>query len=399
MKTRAVALRCTDRILYLVLTILVILVLLLGEEMVAVVVAFRVVSFRSSSSQKKSVASSYVYRPTQFFHSSTVSSYLDHGSTWSSGNTGSEANNREYTKTDTEWMTQQQKIAAPLVDSTLLRFVANNARQIDDCCTQPPASSAATSLENTLVAVKNDTYSLSQCFPTTSTASSSPVNGRRKEECNNKEIVLPLEVEANTNNNNFEKVLVPPLEASGATKSTILPQQPQDDENVPFDTFEKEVVTILLNSGAQENEAVTAGQSLRQYAEEKYRRESIRKFLRNRDALWNNNEYHQDNSTMEDFDSSNSISSKWCSNDNVQAVVNMLLNAGLSGKDCASVFTHTPSAAFRRVVDRERNDDPSEATNESLEVTLNRVVNVVLCGLLQLRRYDARKVRQEICRI
>jgi hypothetical protein len=390
MKTRGITFRGSNRILVLIFMIIAILVLLLCGGSVTVVVAFRMANFRTRKKCAMSRCSS-LYRIPKYFHpSSTVSSYLDHESTWNNGASGSpEANNKGLITAETEWMTQQQqqqqqqKMAAPLVDSTLLRFVANNARPV------------RTELNNTNLS----TY----CLPIAdATSAASSINNVKQREGCNDTVVVSIDTEPSLppNNNHFNcngQVLVPPLEAfSGTARSTIIPEQPPDDKNLLFDTFERQVVTILLNSCAQENDAIAAAQSLRHYATEKSRRESVRKFLQSRDALWKSG-YAKDNSTfVEDFESKVLISTtKWCSKENFQAVIHVLVNAGLSGKDCASVFMHTPSVAFRRVVNRENNDDPSHIiTGETIETTLNRVINVILCGLLQLRRYDARKVSE-----
>jgi len=385
MKTRGITFRGSTRILVLIFMIMAILVLLRCGGSVTVVVAFRVANFRT---RKKCATSWYssLYRIPKYVHpSSTVSSYLDHESTWNTGASGiPEPNNKDLIKAETEWMIQQQqqqKMVAPLVDSTLLRFVANNARPV------------RTELNNT----NPSTYSLPIADATSAISSINTI--KQREGCNDK-VVVSIDTGASLppNNNNFNcngQVLVQPLETfSGTARSTIIPEQPPDDKDLLFDAFERQVVTILVNSCAQENDAIAAAQSLRHYATEKSRRESVRRFLQNRDALWKSG-YSKDNSTFaQEFESNVLISTtKWCSKENVQAVIHVLVNAGLSGKDCASIFMHTPSVAFRRVVSRKNNDDPSETmTGETVETTLNRVINVILCGLLQLRRYDARKV-------
>lgn len=393
MKARGIIFRRTNRILVLIFIIIAIFVLLLCGGSVTVVVAFRMASFRTRTKSAASRCSS-LYRIPKYVHpSSTVSSYLDHESTWCNGASGNaEANSRDLNTVETERMIQkQQKIAAPLVDSTLLRFVANNARPV------------YSSLETTTTAAPTELNNATQFLPIADTISTSSINYSKQREGCNDNVIVSADTEARLNNNynefngNNGQVLIPQLEASsGSATSTIIPEQPPDNKNLLFDVFERQVVTILLNACAQEDESIAAAQSLRHYATEKTRRESVRKFLQNRDALWKKG-YPKDNSTfVKDFESTVLISTtKWCCKENVQAVIHALLNAGLSGKDCASVFRHTPSVAFRRVGSRKNNDDPLETTTgETIEITLNRVIDVILCGLFKLRRYDARKVRR-----
>ena len=78
------------------------------------------------------------------------------------------------------------------------------------------------------------------------------------------------------------------------------------------------------------------------------------------------------------------------SNSDLQHVVDLLLEKGLSGTDVCSILTHTPSVALMRP---RNSEDGDSNKNNTLEATLQRALDQVLSNTLGLRRYDARKVR------
>ena len=84
--------------------------------------------------------------------------------------------------------------------------------------------------------------------------------------------------------------------------------------------------------------------------------------------------------------------------DNVDNIVTLLLESGMTGSDCAAILAHTPSIAMMRA---QRNDPPDIAEKlerkyggETLEETIDRVLRAVLYSTLKMRKYDTRKVRK-----
>ena len=178
-------------------------------------------------------------------------------------------------------------------------------------------------------------------------------------------------------------------------ESTI-DREPVEKEKL-FDIFERKIIHLLLDAGADSETAVEAGRSVHSYAEDVSRRRSIRWFLTKRDSLWANSAFASASSLA-----SREMEEVNCDIGGVRNVVNLLMDAGLNGKDCASVLAHTPSLAFRSTVEisQEGDDEIEEEASakrtrirETIKTTVDRALNRVLCGALQLRKYDARKVR------
>lgn len=78
---------------------------------------------------------------------------------------------------------------------------------------------------------------------------------------------------------------------------------------------------------------------------------------------------------------------------NIDNVIDVLSDAGLTGNDIAAVFTHTPSVSMMqtRRQSNKGNIDNVEKSNY-LEDSLDRAFHGVLCTTIKLRKYDARKV-------
>jgi mTERF len=83
---------------------------------------------------------------------------------------------------------------------------------------------------------------------------------------------------------------------------------------------------------------------------------------------------------------------------NVEQVVDLLLEYGLSIRDIAEIFIHSPAIAFMRprpltlTDDATLNENSRVSSGETLKVTLDRVFGLLMGPKLKLRKYDARKV-------
>jgi len=156
------------------------------------------------------------------------------------------------------------------------------------------------------------------------------------------------------------------------------------------------IASRLTDLGVPMEEATAAGNAVQNYVMAKTARKRIRKFLRDRDDVWisdvaEEEEYEelpviQRSATyrLSSFYEELPVWGRECS---ISGVVDLMLGRGLTGRDIAAVFAHTPSVSMTRVKGNE-----GEGKGEMLEDTLDRAYGEVLCGMLKLRKYDARKV-------
>lgn len=157
----------------------------------------------------------------------------------------------------------------------------------------------------------------------------------------------------------------------------------------------RQVAQKLLALGATKECAEKAGMIVQNYSLGRTTRQRVRKFLRDRDRNW------ALGST--DFEPSNEISNIFAdstyqgSYHNIDEVIALLSAASLTGRDIAAIFIHTPSVSMMRAKrdkSENRNDEVNDMqpTGVTLEETLERAYFGVLCSSIQLRKYDARKV-------
>ena len=138
---------------------------------------------------------------------------------------------------------------------------------------------------------------------------------------------------------------------------------------------------LLSLDGVSEPLALEAGDAVQRHALARTARRRLRLFLRKRDRMWDTtvdttnalvvmNAQEDDASVAYDLDQ----------------VIQLLSERGLTGTDICTILTHTPSVALMRP---KADSDASETT---LERTVTRAFQGVLSESLQLRKYDARKV-------
>ena len=147
----------------------------------------------------------------------------------------------------------------------------------------------------------------------------------------------------------------------------------------------------MENAGSISQEtALHAGEAVQQHVLARTARQRLRLFLRKRDQLWVNaeeNDVDDDDEVTrlltEKKEETTTIDSTRFQHDRFTHVVELLVEQGLTANDICSILTHTPSVALMR---------PRNGEN-TLESTCHRVLHHVLSDSLQLRRYDARKVR------
>lgn len=132
----------------------------------------------------------------------------------------------------------------------------------------------------------------------------------------------------------------------------------------------------MENAGISQETALQAGEAVQQHVLARTARRRLRLFLRKRDKLWDSEDATRLLPEREETDSR-------LSHHGLAHVVDLLVEQGLTANDVCSILTHTPSVALMR---------PQNGEN-TLESTCHRVLQHLLSDSLQLRRYDARKVR------
>lgn len=253
----------------------------------------------------------------------------------------------------------EQKVKAPLVDSTLLRFLSSQ--------------------KNGPLGAPDSNGQLQ----------SAPIFNTITEE----ETVVEVEVPS---------VAPEPIVEAGIAETK--PAAAQIDEQSQkiiesqswLSQYNAQKVALKLQAlGVDETTSLTTGKVVQDYVLARVTRRRIRKFLQERDASWEaGNPLPFDRSGMRE-----NMSPSTTSNYNLDGVVSVMMDYGLTGMDIAAIFSHTPSVAMMK--DRL---DTNELNNEVIDsgrkgFTLAEVLDSAFVGLLgdtlKLRRYDARKVSQE----
>jgi hypothetical protein len=182
-------------------------------------------------------------------------------------------------------------------------------------------------------------------------------------------------------------------------------QQQQPSPQQPLGQYNRHLVATRLSElpGVSPALAIQAGNAVQQHVLQRTARRRLRLFLRKRDEIWdssttNNNSgmtFKNGNAMMNEKDAS-SILTINTPND-LNQVIQLLLEKGLTGTDICTIFSHTPSVALMRptaVTTRDRQEDETreEEENNTLDSTVTRAFTDLLSNSLKLRKYDARKV-------
>ncbi|KAL7500577.1 hypothetical protein ACHAWT_011209 [Skeletonema menzelii] len=280
---------------------------------------------------------------------------------------------------------RRQKAKAPLVDSTLLRFLSSQKNSgpvlLEDDRPTAPANGGGGNTISITSPIKGDSRG--------SSSSSSVVD-------------LPTFASENLiDQAELEQTFASTTATIPDDNSNILEQpQPGNNEVIENQTwlsqYNAQRVTLkLLSLGVENEAAANAGRIVQNYALARVTRRRIRKFLQERDAAW------ESGSTAPLVDRSGikeSISALAAGKFDIDGVISVMTEYGLTGADVAAIFSHTPSIAMmqaRSTVDESAIGTGGEAavrTSVSVEQTLERAFVNLLGERLKLRRYDARKV-------
>lgn len=160
------------------------------------------------------------------------------------------------------------------------------------------------------------------------------------------------------------------------------------------------VASILTarDSRLDEATAAKAGQRVQSQVLSRIARRRVRAFLRERDREWG--VAGEKSRRVPAAAMTRSSTTREASppppppaSSGIDDVVDLFLSYGLTPKDVAEILIHTPGVALMRPRHaRGREEEGASSNGESLEETMDRAFVGVLCGTLNLRKYDARKV-------
>ena len=299
------------------------------------------------------------------------------------------------------------------MDSTLLRFLSKQKSQLNQSPTSysKEAEAAAFPISNTGISIEKVTTLDSD------TAAPPDADG---------DVVVDGDIDAgskgkaglyangdgedtNTDTNNGDNSL--------KSKSASVPIPVEDTTADVLSWFTQynahRVAQKLISLGACEDTAMEAGNSVQNYSLARTTRQRVRKFLRDRDLEWRtegNRNGKQAAAIAAGAASAAADAPRYevsslqqeaelrGDRHDIDEVIALLVESGLSGKDIAAIFSHTPSISMMKArrdpstIATGQNDD---SRGETLEDTLNRSFFGVLSSTIKLRKYDARKVLRE----
>ncbi|KAL3799852.1 hypothetical protein ACHAWO_009973 [Cyclotella atomus] len=274
-------------------------------------------------------------------------------STWATSNDGLAASRRaSIVSSPTD--ARAQKAKAPLVDSTLLRFLSSQKKS----GSLVPPNSATGQLKSA------STYADSLA---------------------EEETVAEVEVQSIAPDSLMEADLTPTTEIDEAQKSI--------ESQSWLSQYNAQKVALKLQAlGVDETTSLNTGKVVQDYVLARVTRRRIRKFLQERDASWEaGNPLPFDRSGMKE-----NISPSTTSNYDLDGVLSVMTEYGLTGIDISAIFSHTPSVAMMKARSVKNEASHADFGPDQKGFTLAEALESALVGLLgdtlNLRRYDARKV-------
>ena len=164
-----------------------------------------------------------------------------------------------------------------------------------------------------------------------------------------------------------------------------------------FSQYNSQIVAMKLQAlDVDPHLALRAGTMVQEYVIERVTRRRIRRFIKERNVPWEK----ELESSRENAEVRQQQMITMGKNYDIDAILEVMTEHGLTGNDIATIFTHTPSIAMMRarsmteieIIQRTDGKTDGEIRSYSLEEIMNRVFVGLLGDTLKLRRYDARKV-------
>ncbi|KAL9184169.1 hypothetical protein ACHAXT_002255 [Thalassiosira profunda] len=262
--------------------------------------------------------------------------------------------------TDEQRQARRQRGKAPLVDSTLLRFLSSEKKS------------------GTVLLDKEKTDQ-----PTKNAVAVDAPNGASR----GVEVDLPTFVAESLEGGELGS-----LASSSSVPADLARGSPIDGQSW-LSQYNAQRVALKLQALGVDNEAsLAAGRIVQDYVLARVTRRRIRKFLQERDALWESGSSVQAGRKG----MAEGISPAAASNFDIDGVIGVMTDYGLTGNDVAAIFSHTPSVVMMRARRRDNGiqgeDTKAKRKSFALAETLDKAFVGLLGETLGLRRYDARKV-------
>lgn len=285
---------------------------------------------------------------------------------------------------------QTSKKAAPLVDSTLLRFLSKQKSQLKETEAIRRTNPKETSLPSTDTGI-----TIEQMFED----GVSEINDSNE----NEDMLEKLSDENLASSSSKTKNDIEARTTADTAATTTIEDTAADTLSWYTQYNAHRVAQKLIVLGASEDVAIEAGTAVQNYALARTTRQRIRKFLRDRDLKWargesissmSNDSKLQVDSEESKNELSNIIEEAKLRSErhDIDEIMNLMVESGLTGKDIAAIFTHTPSVSMMKGRKSPIRDKFSKTGGETLEDTIDRSLVQVLSTKIKLRKYDARKV-------
>eukprot|EP01082_Thalassiosira_pseudonana_P014335 g12882.t1.1.5e17418b g12882 g12882.t1 contig7:391214-393235(+) len=254
---------------------------------------------------------------------------------------------------------RRQKAKAPLVDSTLLRFLSSQKN-------------------GSTVLLKGDN-------------TQTKVGGTIQIDAPNGESSVEEEVPTFTTGSAFKTAEQEGVSTS-TSQTTEIPSIKAIESQSWLSQYNAQRVALKLQAlGVDEETALNTGKVVQDYILSRVTRRRIRKFLQERDASWESG----DSMPLDRGGMKENMSSAATSNFDIDEVITVLTEYGLTGTDIAAIFSHTPNIAMMRArstASEAMKGEKLSETASTLEDTLDKAFVGLLGETLRLRRYDARKI-------
>lgn len=170
-----------------------------------------------------------------------------------------------------------------------------------------------------------------------------------------------------------------------------------------FSQYNSQIVAMKLQAlDVDPHVALRAGTIVQEYVFERVARRRIQRFVKERNVPWLE-ELESPSVPLTGIQQQQMITKG--KNYDIDAVLKVMTEHGLTGNDIATIFSHTPSIAMMRarITEIEIQNSSSDIKTDGVVVeqlhqsySLEEIMNILFVGLLsdtlKLRRYDARKV-------
>ena len=234
---------------------------------------------------------------------------------------------------------RRRKPKAPLVDSTLLRFLSSQRKE------DPVRAAADNTTRQTPIRYRQSSTSDDAAAGIeVDSKLSTPIRYRRSS--GGERLAIEAEYPSIVSTS-INSVQGPPELAEPMSRQTEINGKAYDEGQVSWlSQYNAQRVALRLQELGVDNEtSIRAGRVVQDYVLARITRRRIRKFLQEREAMWTAGEYE---SVSGRNGMTPVLSPDAAKNFDVDAVIAVMTEFGLTGNDVAAIFSHTPSVAIMR---------------------------------------------------